>query len=116
MQRKQPLIWTDTHISPAIAKWLNEQFDVDAVSFYRLNFHTTSDYEIFMKAKEQQVIFITKDKDFKKLLERFKAPPFIIFLMGGNTSNAELKILLQRSLQKSIDLIIKHNHQIIEIE
>ncbi len=116
MPRDKTLIWTDTHISPAIAKWLNEAFDVDAVSFYKLNFHTATDYSIFMKAKEKNVIFLTKDKDYQKLLATFKAPPYIILLKGGNLSNADLKKLLQKSLQKSLDLILKHNHQIVEIE
>ena len=116
MPRDKPLIWTDTNISPAIAKWLNEQFDIEAVSFYKLNFHTASDYSIFMKAKENNVIFLTKDKDYINLVATFKSPPFIILLKTGNISNADLKILLQQSLQKSLDFILKHNYQITEIE
>ena len=116
MQHKKNLIWTDTNISPAIAWWLNEEFDVEAVSFYKLNFHTASNYSIFMMAKEANAIFITKDKDYIKLVRAFKAPPFIIILKAGSISNAGLKVVLQRSLQKSIDLILKNNHQIIEIE
>lgn len=115
MPHKKVCIWTDTHISPAIAKWLNEQFDVEATSFYKLNFHTESDHSIFMKAKENDVIFITKDKDYINLLATFKAPPYIILLRSGNLSNAELKELLLRSLQKCIDLIFKHNYHIVEL-
>jgi predicted nuclease of predicted toxin-antitoxin system len=69
-----------------------------------------------MKAKESNVIFITKDKDYINLFSTFKAPPCIILLKAGNLSNADLKVLLQKSLQKCLDLILKHNHQIIEIE
>ena len=116
MQRDKPLIWTDTHISPAIAKWLNEQFNVEAVSFYKLNFHTASDYSIFTQAKENSAIFITKNKDYTKLLATFKAPPYIILLKGGNLSNADLKIQLKKSLQKCFDLIFKHNYHLVEIE
>ncbi len=91
MQHEKPLIWTDTNISPAITKWLNERFNVTAVSFYKLNFHTATDYTIFIKAKEENAIFITKDKDYKALISTFKSPPFIIFIKGGNLSNPELK-------------------------
>jgi predicted nuclease of predicted toxin-antitoxin system len=108
-------IWTDTHISPAIAKWLNEQFEVNAISFYKLNFHTETDHSIFMKAKENNVVFMTKDKDFINLLATFKAPPYIIFLKTGNISNAELKNILTRSFQRSLDLITEHNYHFIEI-
>jgi len=111
----KPLVWTDTNLSPAIAKWLNEHFKVEAVSFYKLNFHTASNYVIFMKAKESNAIFITKDKDYKELLAKFKVPPYIVFLKTGNISNADLKNLFQKSLQKCLDLILKHNFQIVEI-
>ncbi len=116
MPHKKPRIWTDTHISPAIAKWMNENFDVQATSFYKLNFHTESDYNIFMQAKEQGVIFLTKDKDYQTLLTTFKAPPYIIMLKRGNLTNADLKKVLKDCLQKCIDLIIKHNYHIVEIE
>jgi predicted nuclease of predicted toxin-antitoxin system len=115
MPHEKICIWTDTHISPAIAKWLNEQFNVETISFYKLDFHRESDYNIFMKAKEQNVIFITKDKDYINLLATFKAPPYIILLRTGNLSNAELKKLFLRSLQKCLDLILKHNYHIVEL-
>jgi len=108
-------IWTDTHISPTIAKWLNEQFNVVATSFYKLGFHTESDYNIFMKAKENNVIFITKDKDYVNLLATFKAPPYIMLLRSGNLSNSDLKTLFLKSMQKCIDLIVKHNYHIVEL-
>ncbi len=115
MPLKKMCIWTDTHISPAIAKWINEQLDVEAISFYKLDFHTEPYYNIFMRAKENNVIFITKDKDYINLPATFKAPPFIILLRSGNISNSELKELLLRSLQKCIDLILKHNYHIVEL-
>ena len=105
-----------THISPSIAKWLNEVYNLTAISFYKLNFHIESDYNIFMKAKENDVIFITKDKDYINLLATFKAPPYIILLKTGNLSNTDLKKLLQKSLQKCLDLILKHDYHIVEIE
>ncbi len=116
MRPEKTLIWTDTHISPAIAKWLNEQFEMlNVISFYKLGFHVESDYSIFMKAKEAKAIFITKDKDYINLLATFKAPPHIIFLKMGNIANNELKIILQRSLPKALDLILKHHYHIVEI-
>ena len=116
MPHEKPLIWTDTNISPAIAKWLNERFNVNALSFYKLNFQTASDYTIFMKAKEENAIFITKDKDYKSLISTFKSPPYIILIKGGNLSNSELKKMLDRSFQRCLDLILNHNHQITELE
>ena len=104
-------IWTDTNISPAIAKWLGEEFNITVISFYKLNFHTETDYNIFMKAKESNVIFMTKDKDYINLLATFKAPPYIVLLKTGNISNEESRKKLRNSFPKCLDLILNHNYQ-----
>ncbi|MBL7718767.1 MAG: DUF5615 family PIN-like protein [Flavipsychrobacter sp.] len=105
----------DVHISASICKWLNQTFDVEAVSSYKLDFFIETDYSIFMKAKKANAIFITKDKDYIKLLNQLKAPPAIIFLGVGNISNADLKTKLYSSFQQSIDLITKSGFDLVEI-
>jgi predicted nuclease of predicted toxin-antitoxin system len=84
---------TDTLISPVIAKWLYDHYEVKVVSFFKLNFHTTSDYSIFMQAKENNVIFPK----------------------AGNISDADLITLLSKPFQKAIDLIVNHNYHLTEI-
>lgn len=116
MQHKIIRIWTDANISPSIAKWLSEEFDVQAQSFYKLGFQTETDYNIFMQAKENDVLFITKDRDYINLLATFKSPPYIILLKSGNISNAALKTKLHIAIPKCFDLILNHNYHIVEIE
>lgn len=111
----KPLIWTDVHMSPSIAKWLNENFDVVAVSSYKLDFFLKTDYEIFLQAKKENAIIITKDKDYPKLLKQLKAPPSIILLRLGNLSNTDLKAKLFPSFQRCIDLITKSGFDLVEI-
>jgi predicted nuclease of predicted toxin-antitoxin system len=57
---------------------------------------------------------MTKDSDFVSLLERFDSPPKIIWLTCGNTSNANLKIILSKTLQDAIDLL-ESGEKIVEI-
>ncbi len=72
------------------------------------------DLEIFNKAKKANAVVMTKDSDFVSLLERFDSPPKIIWLTCGNTSNANLKIILSKTLQDAIDLL-ESGEKIVEI-
>ncbi len=58
-------IWTDTHISPIIAKWLNERMGLHVKSSYKLELNGLDDLDIYKKAKAHgNVIILTKDSDF----------------------------------------------------
>jgi predicted nuclease of predicted toxin-antitoxin system len=48
---------------------------------------------------------ITKDSDFFGLLERFGPPPQILWITCGNTSNAYLRDVLQRTLPRALKLL-----------
>ena len=48
---------------------------------------------------------MTKDADFLILLDRFGAPPQIIWLTCGNTSNARLKAILTVHLTEALRLL-----------
>jgi predicted nuclease of predicted toxin-antitoxin system len=85
-------IWVDAHLSPAIAIWITGTFEITAVALRDLGLRDAEDPEIFEAAKTQGVIFMTKDSDFVDLVERLEAPPQIIWLTCGNTSNAAVFI------------------------
>lgn len=57
-------IWIDAHLSPAIATWITNNFEVTAVALRDLGLRDAEDPEIFEAAKAQGVIFMTKDSDF----------------------------------------------------
>ena len=60
------------------------------------------DLEIFNAAKEADIVLITKDSDFSDLIQRFGAPPRVIWLRCGNTSNTRLKQIFLRTLAEAI--------------
>jgi len=107
-------IWVDAQLSPAIAFWIENNFDVQAFALRNLNLRDAEDLEIFNEAKKANAVVMTKDSDFVSLLERFDSPPRIIWLTCGNTSNANLKIILSKTLQDAIDLL-ESGERIIEI-
>ena len=48
---------------------------------------------------------MTKDSDFVDLVERLGSPPQIIWLTFGNTSNAQLKGILNTTLPRALEIL-----------
>ena len=57
---------------------------------------------------------MSKDSDFLKLIDRFGAPPAIIWITCGNTSNQKMREVLGSSLEKATELITS-GEPIVEI-
>jgi predicted nuclease of predicted toxin-antitoxin system len=63
------------------------------------------DQTIFQAARQANAIVMTKDQDFVTLQERFGAPPKLIWVTCGNTSNAYLNRVLERVLNAALALL-----------
>lgn len=98
-------IWIDAHLSPALALWITETFDISAAALRDVGLRDATDQQIFLAAKEQSIIVMTKDVDFVKLLEILGPPPQIIWITCGNTSNAYLQRLLGSTLLRTLKMI-----------
>ncbi|NJO43234.1 MAG: DUF5615 family PIN-like protein [Cyanobacteria bacterium CRU_2_1] len=107
-------IWIDAHLSPAIATWITNTFGVTAFALRDLGLRDAEDPEIFEPAKAQGVIFMTKDSDFVDLVDRLGAPPQIIWLTCGNTSNARLREILSSVLPEALE-ILRSGERLVEI-
>jgi predicted nuclease of predicted toxin-antitoxin system len=107
-------IWIDAHLSPAIATWITNTFGVTAIALRDLGLRDAEDPEIFEAAKAQKVIFMTKDSDFIDLVERLEAPPKIIWLTCGNTSNERLREILSSTLPEAL-VLLRSNEKLVEI-
>jgi predicted nuclease of predicted toxin-antitoxin system len=71
-------IWVDAQLSPALARWLSQQFNLVALSVKELSSRSAIDPEIFFAAREANAVVLTKDQDFVHLLERHGAPPKVL--------------------------------------
>ena len=107
-------IWIDAHLSPAIAAWITDTFEVRAIALRDLGLRDAEDIKIFEAAKAQGVIFMTKDSDFVDLVDRLDTPPQIIWLTCGNTSNARLREILSSVLPKALELL-SSGEKLVEI-
>lgn len=116
MQREWE-IWLDTHISPAIAKWMKEYTGFQVKSAYVLDIHTLPDIEIYKKARDNgNVILVSKDTDFPELISRLGAPPKLINVKIGNCDNRSLWELIKPHINDAITLLMSGDIDIIELD
>lgn len=108
------IIWIDAHLSPAITLWLSNTFDVTALALRDLGLRDAEDLEIFEAAKAQNAVLMTKDSDFVDFSNRLGAPPQIIWLRCGNTSNMKLREILLSILPDAISLL-QAGERLVEI-
>jgi len=108
------MIWIDAQLSPAVAWWLNANFKTEATALRDLGLRDAEDVDIFLAAKKADAIVITKDRDFVDLLDRFGAPPKIIWLTCGNTSNEKLKEIFTTYLSTALEILSKGDN-LVEI-
>lgn len=108
------MIWVDTHISPAVAKWVSTELGLPARSVRDLELRNAKDKDIFAAARQANAVVMTKDADFAEMVDRLGPPPSVIWLTCGNTSNAALLGLLNTTLPRSTDLIGKDD-KLVEI-
>ncbi|HXL58124.1 MAG TPA: DUF5615 family PIN-like protein [Chitinophagaceae bacterium] len=116
MQHKQFILWLDMQLSPQIAKWITKNYNITASSSYELSLNTEEDEIIFLKAKKaENIILITKDRDFPELQQRLGQPSKIIWLRIGNFSNEKLKVILSDKLLPALEELINTDATIGEI-
>lgn len=97
--------WIDAQLSPALPLWLQATFSVNAYSLRDLGLRDADDFDIFKAAREADAVVITKDHDFVEIHRRLGAPPSIIWLTCGNTSNARLKQLMQHAFPDILKML-----------
>lgn len=103
------MIIVDAQLSPHLAPWLQEQFNIEACSAKYLGLASASDLTIFKEAKQRNAIVLTKDEDFVKLAHQYGSPPQIIWITCGNTSNQRMKEILSAKLQEALALLKENN-------
>ena len=99
------IFWIDEQISPKFAIWLSQRFEVVAHSVDTLGYFSTKDEDIFEKARAENVVFITKDRDFREMVLAKGAPPQVVWVTCGNTSNLRLQSIFEKAFPLALDLL-----------
>jgi len=108
------ILWVDAHISPDLAFWITDHFNLEARPVRDLGLGNAKDQDIFFAARKSNAAVMTKDSDFLVLLDRHGPPPQLIWLTCGNTSNTRLREILQATFEQTIQWL-KSGERLIEI-
>ena len=106
--------WIDAQLSPTLAPWLSDTFGVQAFSLEWIGLQQANDRRIFSAAREANAVVITKDQDFVHLLNQLGPPPQVVWITCGNTSNAQMREILQQNFQRVLSLL-QSGESLIEI-
>ena len=64
-------IWIDAQLSPALAAWINRNYEeIEAQSVRAVGLRDAGDEEIYRAARTAEVTVVTKDSDFLNLITR----------------------------------------------
>lgn len=94
-------LWVDAQISPFIVRWIRDTFSIECYSVRELGLRDATDRQIFLAAKEQGAVVMT----FVDLVNRFGAPPQVLWITSGNTSNTSLRAILTKNLPAALRLL-----------
>ena len=108
------IVWLDEQLSPELARWLSQEFEVVAQSVRNLGLQSATDPEIFFAARQAGALVITKDQDFVRLLDRHGPPPRVIWVTCGNTSNERMRAVFSASFRAALELLAK-GESLVEI-
>lgn len=98
-------LWLDAQLSPQLARWISARFSVEASCVGDVGLRDAGDEEIFFAAREAGSVVMTKDQDFVVLLDRLGPPPRVLWVTCGNTSNARMRLLLERVWEEAMRLL-----------
>ena len=107
-------IWVDAQFSPALARWLAQEMQVDAIALKDIGLRDGEDSQIFFAARKAGAIVLTKDRDFVDLLRTHGAPPQVVWITCGNTSNTHLQKMLADAWPAARELL-GANEKLVEI-
>ena len=98
-------IWVDAQLSPSLAKWITDTFNLPAQAIRDLGLRDTQDFPIFQAARQANAIVLTKDADFPQLLAQHGPPPKVLWLTCGNTSNENVRRILNSALVAALNML-----------
>lgn len=99
---------------PALAQSLNDHFKVQASHVRDLGLRDADDLSIQRYAKKTSSVVVTKDSDFVELVHRHGAPPQVVWVTWGNTTNASLMRLFDATFANALELL-RAGETIVEV-
>jgi len=110
----QPEVWIDMNLPTSMSRWMHERTGHDCAHFHELGLGTSTDQHAFERAREPGAVVLTKDADFADLVRAQGAPPQVVRIRFGNTTNRRLHQLLA-PLLPTLFRSIENGEELIEV-
>lgn len=107
-------IWLDNQLPPALTTWMRATLRVECSSIRDLALQRAADLDIFHAARDAGALVMTKDADFAALVNQFGAPPQIVLVTCGNTSNVHLRQVLGTAWP-TVALMLERGEPLVEV-
>jgi predicted nuclease of predicted toxin-antitoxin system len=110
-------IWLNSNLSPAIAKWMQDETGWIVKSSYTLELNGVDDIIIYNRAKAHgKVIIISKDSDFSFLIQAYGTPPKLVLVNKGNCDNRILWAFMKDRIREAVDILVNTDTDIAELD
>ena len=107
-------IWLDNQLPPALAPWITSTLSTECLAIRTLHLQHASDIDIFIAAKAANAVVFTKDADFAALVGQHGAPPQIVLVTCGNTSNARLRQIVETAW-RTVRPMLERGEPLVEL-
>lgn len=107
-------IWLDNQLPPALSSWVRANLGVDCISVRDLALQRAADLDIFHAARAAGALVMTKDTDFAEFVYQFGAPPQVVLVTCGNTSNAHLRQILATAWP-TVAVMLERGEPLVEV-
>jgi len=99
-----------------MARWFGVDLRRDAGHLEELGLLHAKDRAIFeaVRRADRAVVVVTKDDDFRKLIDQHGPPPQVVWVRSGNVTNPELRRIL-RDAWPSVATLLEAGEPLVEL-
>ncbi len=104
----------DENLSPKMVAALADVFP-DSAHVDRIGLGGGSDDEVWLYAKNNEFMLVSKDSDFYEKSILYGHPPKVIWIRRGNCTNRQIQLLLRNKVEVITEFYQNHDVSFISI-
>jgi predicted nuclease of predicted toxin-antitoxin system len=104
----------DHNVSPDLIHLLKDLFP-ESNHVYLLNLHESTDFTVWVYAREHGFIMVSKDADFAEISMLHGFPPKLLWLRIGNCQTVDIEHLIRSNHNYILELIADDQRGILSL-
>jgi predicted nuclease of predicted toxin-antitoxin system len=95
--------WLDAQLDPELACWLGSRFKVVAKHVVEIGLEQCTDEQLYAAARRfEDIVMVTKDKDFFDLSALLGSPPQVLLVRCGNLRTIQMQVFLSSAFPDAL--------------